>query len=154
MSEAIRQAAMSGYDPSMTPPNWGLEYSWIKTDAGKSGSLRPRQKNDCTVRALAIARLLPYDTAYNTLAEAGRKCGKGFKFSEWINTQEWARKISFPALKGQRRMNPATFTESFPKGIFICKVAKHVFAVKDGIVYDDFENAPDRCIYTAWEITL
>ncbi len=144
---------MSGYDPSATPPNWRLEYSWVATDAGRSQSARPRQKNDCTVRALAVAKGMQYDDAYDLLAEAGRKCGRGFEFKDWISKQPWARKISFPAIKGQRRMNPSTFVEKFPKGVFICRVAKHVFAVRDGVVYDTFENAPDRCIYMAWEVT-
>jgi hypothetical protein len=130
----------------------GAAYSWLCVDAGRAASKRPRQKNDCTVRALAIARGLPYDVAYDLLADAGRKCTKGFALPAWLNKQPWAKKIPFAAVKGERRMNPATFTQRFPRGRYICKVAKHVFAVVDGVVLDTFENAPDRCIYTAWEI--
>lgn len=38
---------------------------WVKSDAGRSESRRPRQKNDCTVRALALALELRYDDAYD-----------------------------------------------------------------------------------------
>lgn len=131
---------------------YGLSYPWIKTDAGRAASHRPRQKNDCTVRVLAIARDLSYDDAYGILAAAGRKCRQGFRLSNWLALQPWARKIPFPAVKGRSRMNPATFTTQFPAGIYICKVAKHVFVVRNGIVFDDFENIPNRCIYTAWAI--
>lgn len=130
-----------------------LAYPWVCTDGGRASSSRPRQRNDCTVRALAIAGSLSYDDAYDLLKEAGRKCSRGFQFSAWLNRQGWAARISFPAVKGQRRMNPATFVQRFPKGRFICQVAKHVFAVIDGVVFDSFENRPDRCIYAAWEIT-
>lgn len=50
-------------------------------------------------------------------------------------------------------MNPATFVSRFPRGRFICQAARHVFAVVDGVVIDEFENRADRCIYGAWEIT-
>lgn len=130
-----------------------LEYPWISTDGGRATSARPKQKSDCTVRALAIARSLSYDDAYDLLKDAGRKCSRGFQFSTWLNAQEWARRTSFPAVKGQRRMNPATFVQQFPSGRHICQVAKHVFAVIDGVVFDAFENRPDRCIYAAWSIS-
>lgn len=45
---------------------------YVRCDAGRSASRRPRQKNDCTVRALALARGLTYDEAYDTLKAAGR----------------------------------------------------------------------------------
>jgi len=137
----------------MRSDNNGDNYPWVKTDAGRSESKRPRQKNDCTVRALSIAQQISYDDAYDILAKAGRRSGCRFKFSDWIKEQSWVKKISFPAVKGQRRMNPATFVKQYPKGVFICKVAKHVFTIQDGVVFDDFEIAPDRCIYTAWQIT-
>jgi len=130
-----------------------LAYPWVCTDGGRASSSRPRQRNDCTVRALAIAGSLSYDDAYDLLKESGRKCSRGFQFSTWLNRQKWAARISFPAVKGQRRMNPATFVRQFPKGRFICQVAKHVFAIVDGVLLDSFENRPDRCIYAAWEIT-
>lgn len=129
-----------------------LSYPAILTDGGRAGSKRPRQKNDCTVRALALALDLAYDDAYDRLADAGRKCARGFAFPKWMNQQPWATKMSFPAVKGMPRMNPATFVKQFPQGRFICQVAKHVLVVLDGVVYDAFENRPDRCIYVAWAI--
>lgn len=145
------RVSMSGRDFDGTV--YGLSYPWLAVDAGRSTSKRAKQKNDCTVRALATARGLPYDDAYDLLAAAGRKCGRGFAFSKWINEQPWAKKISFPAVKGKRRMNPATFSQQFPHGRFVCQVAKHVFAVIDGVVHDTHASRPDRCIYTAWAIS-
>ena len=109
---------------------------FIQTDGGRSTSRRPKQKSDCTVRALAIARGWDYDKAYDLLASYGRKCGQGFHMSFLLNDMPWAGLHSFPAVKGERRMNPATFCKQFPTGTWICKVAKHVFVIKDGCVYD------------------
>lgn len=129
-----------------------LEYTWIYTDGGRASSSRPKQKNDCTVLALAIARNLPYDEAYDALKDAGRKCSRGFDFVKWIQTQPWATRIAFPAVKGQRRMTPAQFCRDFPKGTFILRLTNHLFVVKEGVVYDAFENRPDRCVYACWSV--
>jgi hypothetical protein len=132
--------------------HYRLSYKFERTDMGRSMSRRPRQSNDCTVRALATVKGMAYDDAYDLLATEGRKCAHGFKMPEWLNSQPWARKIPFQAVKGQRRMNPSTFCVTYPKGRYICRVAKHVFAITDGVVHDTHPERPDRCIYTAWEI--
>ena len=128
-------------------------YRHVLTDGGRKKSKHPRQRNDCTVRALALACGVTYDEAHDTLMNAGRLVGKRFIMSKWLDKQPWARKIPFPALKGQKRMTPPVFVDRFPTGLFICKVAKHVFTVIDGVVHDEFKNRSTRCIYSAWEIT-
>lgn len=133
---------------------YALSYPFIQSDGGRGASRRPKQSNDCTVRALAIARNMAYDDAYDLLAEAGRKCARGFHLQHWLNDQPFARKMAFQAVKGQRRMNPAAFCARFTKGRYICRASKHVFAVIDGVLYDTARNRPDRCIYTAWEIAI
>lgn len=150
MPSLLRRVIMSFVDFDRTVHC--LEYSWINLDGGRSTSKRKAQKNDCTVRALALARDLPYDEAYDILKDAGRKCGRGFDFVKWVGSQPWATKIAFPAVKGQRRMTPAQFCRDYPKGTYILRVTKHVFVVRDGIIYDTFENRPDRCVYCAWAI--
>jgi len=125
---------------------------YIRCDAGRSKSRRPRQKNDCTVRALALARGLGYDDAYERLKAAGRDCGQRFDLGRWLGGQAWATKIPFPAIKGQPRMTPADFRRRYPVGTYICRVSKHVFVFIDGVVHDDAPLRDDRCIYTAWKI--
>jgi hypothetical protein len=127
-------------------------YPWTRNDAGRRTSTRSKQKNDCTVRAIALARNMPYDEAYDMLAEAGRKCAKGFDIMTWLDQHEWATKIPFPAKKGESRMNPVEFAKQFPNGTYICRVAKHVYCVVDGVVFDTHRSRPNRCIYTAWRI--
>lgn len=129
-----------------------VKVGYVRSDAGRSASRRPHQKNDCTVRALALSLGLPYDDAYDRLKEAGRRCGGRFDMGRWLDAQPWASKIPFPAVKGQPRMNPVEFRRRYPVGTFVCKVAKHVFVVIDGVVMDDTPVRGDRCIYTAWYI--
>lgn len=134
------------------PANTPTGHPWAYSDAGRAASRRPRQGNDCTVRALAIARGLSYDEAYDLLAHAGRRSGQRLNLGPWLSEQAWARKIAFPAVKGQPRMTPPSFCTRFAQGRFICKAAKHVFAVVDGVVYDTEPVGDRRCIYTAWRI--
>lgn len=130
----------------------GPGYPFRQTDGGRALSRRPRQTKDCTVRALALARGLSYDEAYDLLMAAGRGCSRGFHLGDWLKVQSWAKKTSFQAIKGQKRMNPVRFCAEHPTGTFICKAAKHVFAVIDGVLLDDGIVPEARCIYTAWAV--
>ena len=121
-------------------------------DGGRSTSKRPRQKNDCTVRALSIARDIPYDEAYETLKAAGRECSKGFDFVRWIARQPFATKISFPAKKGEPRMDLFNFCDIHLEGTYILRVAGHVVACVNSVVYDTVKLRENRCVYTAWRI--
>ncbi|MBK1671093.1 hypothetical protein CKO28_24095 [Rhodovibrio sodomensis] len=125
-------------------------------DGGRSTSKRPRQRNDCTVRALAVATGVSYDAAYDELKAAGRKASRKFRFREWASKSRlggcafaWE---AFPAVKGQKRMNPERFCRERPHGTYILKTAKHVFAVVDGVVIDEEPVRADRCVYGAWRV--
>ena len=137
------------------------------TDGGRADSRRPKQQNDCTVVALAVVTGTPYDAMYDLLAQdGGRKSWRGFNVDRWIYGRidpaigepeyifGWtAERLSFPAVKGQRRMNPATFHTAFPAGRFMVRTAGHVHAVVDGVTLDTVAPDPDRCIYAAWRFT-
>jgi len=130
-----------------------------KTDAGRCISKRPKQTNDCTVRAVALACNLPYDAAYELLAGSGRKCGRGVRFREVVKAMAiingyrltW---IPFQAVKGESRMNPAKFCDRFVSGRWIVRTAKHVIAVIDGVFFDELSPRPGCCIYGAWRVEI
>ena len=142
-----------------------MNYPFVESDAGRSLSRRPKQSNDCTVRALSLVTSVPYDTVYDLLAAEGRKCGRGFQFKNFVRRSgvisqsvpgeilgHSVDKFYFPGKRGERRMNPFTFarTKPFNEGRWIVKVAKHVFAFIDGTAYDMCPEPDDRCIYTAF----
>lgn len=133
-----------------------LSYQYYITDAGRSESKRPKQSNDCTVRAIAISTNSKYDEIYDLLKDAGRKCSRGFHITKWLPKQiinnfkfTW---IAFPAVKNEKRINPSSFSKKYQEGIYIIRTAKHVSVFKDGIHYDAFEIRPDRCIYGCWKL--
>lgn len=140
-----------------------MELKVKENDAGRSRSIRPKQKNDCTVRALALGFNLDYDTAYNFCMEQGRKSHAGFHLQKLLDKYSrfeknlFDRRIikhSFPAEKGIERMNVGKFCHSHPKGIYIIREAGHVAAVIDGVLNDlDISvSSFERCVYVAFEI--
>jgi hypothetical protein len=127
-----------------------------RSDSGRATSKRPRQSNDCTVRALAAATGAPYDTAYDALKAEGRKTGRGFNFRAWAKAREFGGYsfawMSFPAVKGMWRVNPVTFALRFPEGRFILRVSKHVMACVDGRIVDTSRGKEGACVYGAWAL--
>lgn|ERR1017187_71118 len=131
-------------------------------DAGRSQSKRPKQSNDCTVRALALAFNLDYDAAYDFLAKEGRECSRGFFIREFLDEiclndrilfGLKLKRISFPAISGQPRMNVKRFCNQFYQETFLLRMSKHVAVVREGILLDthDCRNG-EKCVYLAYQI--
>ena len=136
---------------------------FITDDAGRSCSRRAKQSNDCTVRALAKACSLNYDTAYDYLTDNGRVCSKGYFLNHHLDITAKrdslifgykVRRLPFPAVKGQERMNIWRFLEQYNNGIYIIRVSKHMATIINGYLYDDkfFSRDPFRCVYTAYQL--
>lgn len=125
-------------------------------DAGRSLSKRPKQSNDCVIRAISLLSKLDYDDVYGYFQSLGRKCSRGTNKKDWqtlLNKQKDLKKISFPAQKGKPRMNLrqfCSFTE-FNNGRYLVQMAKHVVYVCDGVVYDTFEPDGEKCVYAVWK---
>lgn len=115
-----------------------------------SNMLKEREKNDCTVRALAHAAEVSYDEAHAYLASCGRRPGKGFVVHSAYNNS---------TLGGYRtKQLPAdgmTFKELLDYKMLpercILLVRRHVLAVIDGVVYDSFKIGSSRRVFTVWE---
>ncbi len=129
-------------------------YPFVVDDAGRSKSRRPKQKSDCVVRALALLLQKPYDTIYDELAEAGRKCSRGTAKTIWKEflADKGAVRISFPAERGERRMNLPEFCRIHPERRYVVQMAHHLTAVIGGVVHDTFAPGDERCIYACWSI--
>ncbi len=132
--------------------------SFCHTDAGRAESRRPKQRNDCTVRALASVMAWPYDQAYDLVAAAGRKSGKPFRMAPKTYLPQKDLPFTtichiFPAKAGESRMALGRFCAEHPDGRFIVRVAKHVVAVINGIAYDEGSLDENRCVYRAWEFS-
>lgn len=121
-------------------------------DGGRSESKRPRQSNDCAVRALAILYARPYDEVYDRFARMGRKAAQGVasdQLKALLRLEGWAWQ-GYGSTAGQPRMHPDTFIDANPTGRFLLSEAHHVAAVIDGIYYDTSLPHDRRCVYGVW----
>lgn len=149
---------------------YALAYPFEHDDGGQAqATRRGRERNACTVRALAIivqamnrarpAGALPgfnYDTALAHLEAEGREYGRGARLEDLLSVLDrlayTTERRSFPARRGERRMNPATFCRQHPSGVWLLNMARHVSVCVDGIIRDAEPLRPDACIYTAYRI--
>lgn len=86
-------------------------------DAGRTLSKRPKQTNDCVIRA--------EQSTYDTFKALNKKSGCGTAWQPYLSSKY--QKLSFPAIN---KVTAESFIKEFPAG------AKHIFAVKNGIIYD------------------
>ncbi|MFA7329802.1 MAG: hypothetical protein WC326_01895 [Candidatus Delongbacteria bacterium] len=123
-------------------------------DGGRATSRRPRQKNDCVVRACAITTGLPYDQVYNEFAALGRRCGRGTDRKAMVVWLKYrATYHAFQAMAGQPRVHLDVFSQTIgTSGRWIVRVAGHATAVIDGAIHDTSRPRQDACVYCAWRI--
>lgn len=142
----LRRYALLPPAETMTGPKWTLN------DGGRGSSQRPKQRNDCVVRAAALVVPRAYDLIYDYFAERGRKCSRGTKhriFKPWFESLG-ASKTVYQAVKGQARTTLGDFVGRQIPGRHIAQVANHVLAVIDGIAYDTSEPRWNACLYATW----
>lgn len=112
---------------------------------------------DCVKRAISKAANMDYMDVQRMLNRY-KKVSGATKFNELHKNVEPVleqtlngRRMSFPAVKGEPRMNGERFCENFPKGRYVLQMAGHLTACVDGVIYDTWDCS-DKCVYKAWEI--
>lgn len=120
-------------------------------------NLHPKGKNvgDCVKRALALLTDEPYREISLALNRLKKETGAQ-TFNEDINWKEYVKrrgwvKISFPVKRGHKRMNGKRFCRKYPKGKYLLRMAGHVTACVDGVIYDTWDCS-GKCVYVAWEV--
>jgi hypothetical protein len=139
----------------------------------------PEESRDCSVRALATAVGLPYETAHAVMAAAGRSPRKpwwterglkvlaevgAIKFSE-VKLIDWSGRSESTALfrsfeldKGEfsrRRFKAVTIgglLKRLPAGRYVCHTRDHAFALIDGVVHDGRAPGLNTAIEQCWRI--
>lgn len=102
------------------------------------------ERGDCTVRAIARAFNVSYNTAHEWLKKAGRKDRSGFHMANFFGIGYGIRctkksrtlkkrRISFK--KPRRQPTIKTFIKKFPTGVFVCSKAHHAFCIINGEVF-------------------
>ena len=115
--------------------------------------------NDCMVRAVTNVTGEEYSKVHKIMYGYGwratRRNSKGKWEKQITNTLDdlgvsWER-ISFPAIKGQKRMTAKKLVQQDPNGKYIIRVAKHVAALDESKLLDTWDCS-DKCVYFAWKI--
>lgn len=107
-----------------------------------------KERNDCTVRALANSTNTPYGTAHYYLQCFGRKHRKGFAIQTHLrDVRTNYHNFTFKELtlinkmwfERGPKMTIRKFLEKFaePNKSYICVVTRHAFAIVKGLVYDN-----------------
>ena len=110
--------------------------------------IQHREKNDCTVDALAIALEIDYLQAYGYLLGHGRKYGKGFVVEPVYDNLEGVKKFAKPNMTVGRFISEVACF-----GNWIIKIQGHAFAVKNGVIFDIRpEGNINRHVICAWRV--
>jgi hypothetical protein len=108
------------------------------------------ERNDCTVRALAVSTGQPYFECYDTLARFGRKPNKGISVRDFFKRNKTVLGFKFKKLKFKKQITLSKFVKKYPLGVYYVRKTKHVFVVKDGIVIDSCKPKTFCRITDAW----
>jgi len=111
------------------------------------------ERNDCTVRALAISTGMPYYDCYMYLASFGRKPNKGTNIRKFFKNNKMVFNFVFTKLKFRKSITLNKFVKKYPEGTFYVRKSRHVFVVKDGVAIDMSKPSTYCRITDAWEVT-
>lgn len=111
--------------------------------------------NDCAKRSITLLTGKSYQEislSLNRLKKEtkSKKFNSNKNWKKFVSLQGW-EKMSFPAESGKERMNGTRFCIAYPKGRYLLRMARHLTAVIDGVIYDTW-NCSNKCVYNAWKI--
>lgn len=112
---------------------------------------------DCVKRAITKAANMDYMEVQRELNRYKKVTGaKSFNSDynphKYVENVLHGTKLSFPAVKGQPRMNGVRFCNAYPKGNYILNMAGHWSCCVDGVIYDTWDCS-EKCVYTAYKVT-
>jgi len=119
------------------------------------GDVNYKDRNFCTVAALACTLDWSFGKAHRHMAKHGRKNGRGM-FEE-----DWAPAIAEAAIKAGKRFVPyrdtgktlKRFCKDNPNGTFYVKVRGHALAIVDGVMHDwTADTAGRRKIISVYQL--
>ena len=111
---------------------------------------------DCVKRAITTAAEMDYHDVQLELNRHKKLTGAK-TFNEDKNWKSYVANVlngtwrSFPAKRGQPRMNGERFCRAYPKGRYILSMAGHLSCCIDGVIYDTWD-CTEKCVYGCYEI--
>ena len=136
--------------------------NWVFNDGGRIEAGFKGETNDCVTRAVSIVTEKTYLEVYSELNELCKSnqfrkvkgnARKGIPkrvSRKYLETLGWEWKPTMAIGTGCHvHLRP----EELPKGVIICKLSKHLVAVKNGIIQDthDCSRKGTRCVYGYWK---
>ena len=111
---------------------------------------------DCVKRAIVHATGMGYKEVSLELNRHKKESGarvynQDLNWESYVEKNYRAIKMSFPASKGVPRMNGHRFTEAYPKGNYVLRMANHLVACVDGVILDTWD-CREKCVYSAYEV--
>lgn len=120
-------------------------------------NLHPKGKRvgDCVKRAIAGAENRDYMEVQRELNRLKKETHCDY-FNDRKNIAAYMQKhgyikLSFPAVKGEPRMNGERFCQAYPKGRYVLNMAGHLTCCVDGVIYDTWDCS-QKCVYNAWKV--
>lgn len=114
---------------------------------------------DCMVRAVTNVTKEEYGKVHKLMYGHGWRASRRGSSTKWesqiTNTLDDLgvkyERVSFPGIKGEKRMTAKTLSKIDPNGKYIIRVSKHVSVLENGVMLDTWDCS-DKCIYFVWKI--
>lgn len=118
------------------------------------GYAKAIDNSDCTVRALANASGMPYQRAYDLLAAAGRRKGRGMYQRDWLPVYKQHMTLEFSRYLSSSFPTVTTLTRKLRElgGTYIVKVTQHVAVCRDGEWIDWLDANRRHHIRKVWRV--
>ena len=131
-------------------------------DLAATAVVNYKDRNFCTVAALALTLDWSFGKAHRHMAKYGRKNGRGMYIMAWRPAIEAAAKGAGKRfvegdyhLRGDgRAMTLSRFCKEYPTGTYYVQVNQHAVAIVDGVMHDwTADTAGRRKIITSFKLT-
>jgi hypothetical protein len=117
-----------------------------------------KSNGDCMIRAVTIITNSEYGKVHKLMYNNGWRSSKR-TVKDWesqitntlVDLGFSYERISFPGIKGEKRMTAKTLSKIDPEGKYIIRVSKHVSALDGGTLLDTWDCS-DKCVYFVWKI--
>ena len=122
---------------------------FVLDDGGRPVADAARSEaGDCSIRALAISRGIPYTEALKALSTIKGANGTDSEaLVGYLNSQEWAKPV-----KDAVYFTVDGFCGLHPKGRYLVNVAHHSFAVLEGAIHDTGLPNVRLGVEQAWQV--
>ena len=131
-------------------------------DLANTAVVNYKDRNFCTVAALAMTLDWSFGKAHRHMKKHGRKQGRGMYVRVWRPAiQEAAENVGKRFTEGDyhlrgdgRAMTLSRFCKEYPTGTYYVQVNRHAVAIVDGVMHDwTADTAGRRKIITSFKLT-